>query len=76
MQHYEAARILKSLADGRDPASGKDLPAETVLHQPQVIRALLIAQESIDTCIAREKRRAMLPERVGIRWTAEEPARK
>jgi hypothetical protein len=69
MQHYEAGRILKSLVDGRDPTSGRDLPDETVLHQPQVIRALLIAQKSIDTCIAREKRRAMLPERVGIQWT-------
>jgi hypothetical protein len=69
MEHYEAGRILRSLADGRDPTSGKDLPDETVLHQPQVIRALLIAQRSIDSCIAREKRRAVLPERVGIQWT-------
>lgn len=72
MQAFEAARILKSLVDGRDPASGNELPTETVLHQPQVIRALLIAQNSIDSCLARKKRRALLPERVGIQWTPAE----
>jgi len=71
-QHSEAGHILKSLVDGRDPESGKDLPPETVLQRAQVIRALLIARDSIETCVAREKRRAMLPVRVGIQWTDEE----
>jgi len=75
MQHFEAVRILKSLVDGRDPASGKDLPSDTVIHQPQVIRALLVAQDSIDSVIARDKRRALLPERVGVQWTDAEDER-
>ena len=69
MQHYEAARILKSIVNGRDPVTGADLPPDTVLQHVPVFRALTIACDAIETCVARERRRAMLPSRVGVQWT-------
>jgi hypothetical protein len=72
VQHSEAARILKSIVNGRDPVTGKDLPPDTVLQQVPVFRALIIAGDAIDTYIAREKRRATLPVRVGVPWTGAE----
>jgi hypothetical protein len=74
MQHAEAARILKSIVIGRDPATGKDLTPDSVLQQVPVLQALNIAHDAIGTCLAREKRRAMLPSRVGAAWANTEDA--
>jgi hypothetical protein len=75
MHHNEAANILKSLVEGRDPSSGKELSADSVLQRANVIRALLVGHTAIETVLAREKRRAQLPERVGDTWSPEEDDR-
>jgi hypothetical protein len=75
MHHNEAANILKSLVEGRDPSSGKELSADSVLQRASVIRALLVGHTAIETVLAREKRRAQLPERVGDTWSPEEDDR-
>jgi hypothetical protein len=72
MQHSEARDILVSLIEGRDPGSGESLPTDCVVHRPDVIRALLVGVGAIDTTDARVKRRAQLPENVGIGWTTKE----
>jgi hypothetical protein len=75
MSPEDAAVILKSLVDGRDPTSGKELPPNTVYQRANVIRALLVGCSAIETCLAREKRRAQLPVRVGSTWSTEEDER-
>jgi len=72
MQHTEARSILVSLIEGRNPGSGEALPNDCVVHRPDVIRALLVGVGAIDTTDARVKRRAQLPENVGIGWTTKE----
>ena len=72
MNPDEAAATLKSLVEGRDPSTGRDLHADTVLQRASVIRALLVGLAAIENSQAREKRRAQLPVRVGSAWTDEE----
>jgi hypothetical protein len=74
MQHTEAREILVSLIEGRHPVSGDGLPSDCVVHRPDVIRALLVGVGAIDSADARVKRRAQLPENVGIGWTTQEEA--
>jgi hypothetical protein len=69
MNHEEAIRILKALIAGNDPASPKSLAADSVLHNVSVVRALLLAKEALQADVGRQKRREMLPPRVGIEWT-------
>jgi hypothetical protein len=72
MNPDEAAATLKSLVEGRDPSTGQDLHADTVLQRASVIRALLVGLAAIESSQARERRRAQLPVRVGSSWTDEE----
>jgi hypothetical protein len=75
MHPDEAANILKSLVEGRDPSSGEELPADAIYQRANIIRALLVGYAAIESSQAREKRRAQLPVRVGSTWTAEEDDR-
>ncbi|MDA8347468.1 MAG: hypothetical protein M0038_01455 [Pseudomonadota bacterium] len=72
MQHTEARTILVSLIEGRHPLSGERLPNECFVHHSDVIRALLLGVGAIDATDARAKRRAALPENVGLGWTTKE----
>ena len=72
MQQVEAARILKSLVEGRDPFTGQELPPDSALQQAVVLRALYMGHQSLESTLAREKRRAQLPDRVGVQWDDEE----
>jgi len=72
MNHVEAMRILKALVEGHDPVSNRPLPADSVLQNASVMRALLLGREAIEAGVDRKKRRALLPPNVGIAWTEEE----
>ena len=66
MEIKRAAELLRGLADGVDPMTGRPLPDESVYNRPEIIRAL--------HCVLRE-----LQERAatnaGRSWSAEEEAR-
>lgn len=66
MQQIEARKILLSLIQGRNPASGESLPSECVVHDSDVIRALLFGVSAIEATDARAKRRAALPANVAV----------
>ena len=66
--------ILKALIQGLDPASGAALPAESVLHRAEVLRALLAAVSALEQSAVRAQRRAQLPENVGRSWSEAEQA--
>ena len=72
MSHSQTHRILTTLIAGRDPRSQQQLPSGSILHAPNVLRALLLAVSALDASTARARRRAALPPNVGRQWTAAE----
>ena len=70
-----AKQVLKSLIAGVDPATGSDLPRDSILNRVDVIRALLSSVDAIEQVTARAARRALLPDGVGQPWTEEEERR-
>jgi|GEM_PF-622569 len=75
MASFDAREILQTLVQGFDPSTGAELPAGTVVHQAEVIRALLAAIAALEADAERTRRRAQLPRNVGRPWSAEEEAR-
>lgn len=74
MPKSETHRILCALIAGRDPRSTQRLPGGSILHTPDVLRALLLAVNALEAAAARERRRAALPPNVGREWTHSEDA--
>jgi hypothetical protein len=67
-----AKQVIESLIQGNDPATGKELPSDTVLNRIEVNRALLVAVAAIEEKSARSARRSQLPSGVGKPWSKEE----
>lgn len=67
-----ARQVLQTLVDGVDPDTGKELPNNSVLNRPEVIRALLASVSALDAIQARAQRRAQLPAGVGKSWSDDE----
>ena len=72
MQCPDATAILKALIEGREPHSHEPLPAGSVIHRAEVLRALLAGVAALEQLEVRTKRRAALPDNTGRNWTAEE----
>ncbi len=75
MTQARARQILQSLIQGIDPATGEELPHETVLQHAEVLRALLAGLTALEQTAARAQRRSQLPGNVGQAWTTEEESR-
>ena len=75
MQNPDATAILKTLIEGREPGSLEPLPAGSVAHRADVLRALLAAVAALEQVEVRSRRRAALPDNAGRPWTAEEDSR-
>ena len=75
MHSPEATAILKTLIEGRDPGSLEPLPADSVAHRADVLRALLAAVAALERVEVRTRRRAALPNNTGRTWSAEEDSR-
>ncbi len=74
MPKSETHRVLCALVAGRDPRSPQRLPSGSILHTPNVLRALLLAVSAVEAAAARERRRAALPPLAGRKWTVAEDA--
>ncbi|EGU29188.1 hypothetical protein VIBRN418_07975 [Vibrio sp. N418] len=74
MDMNKALEVISALSDGVNPETGEELSNESCFNQPQVIRALLIAKQSIEKSIQLEKRKSELPENAGKPWQVEEDA--
>lgn len=68
MDNKEAANILRSLADGKNPETGLEIDNNDVLSQPDVIRALFLGSDSLKVM----KKKRKLPDSAGARWETEE----
>jgi hypothetical protein len=66
--HPKARNVLGALIQGVDPDTGKELPPDSVLNRPDVLRALLTSVAALDAVQARALRRAQLPAGVGKPW--------
>ena len=72
MAPSETHRVLSALIAGRDPRSTQRLPVGSILHSPDVLRALLLAVNALEAAAARARRRAALPPNVGRGWKSAE----
>lgn len=72
MKADRALELIRSLADGRDPHSGEELPIAGPYQQPEVIRALFMAARALEREAWREKRRQGLPPNTGNPWRPDE----
>jgi hypothetical protein len=77
MNASEAANLIELLANGRDPFSGEQLPNDSPLQHPQVIRALFNALQSLGSEEARSRLRGKgsRPGRQGESWSELEDER-
>jgi hypothetical protein len=74
MDLAQALQVLQALADGNDPVTGRELPADHLCQQPQVVRALCFAVQEL------RRRQPSVPakenntdtENAGKPWTAQE----
>ena len=75
MHNPDATTILKALIEGREPNSLEPLPAGSIVHRADVLRALLAGVSALERVEVRTKRRAALPDNAGRTWSAEEDSR-
>lgn len=75
MDHIKAAAILKSLAAGIDPGTGQPLDGMVPLQSTDVLRALFLAADSLETRQRHLRRQQALPRNAGKPWSAEEDQR-
>lgn len=72
MKPTQARGILYALTQGTDPETGAELPKSAITFRSDILRALYSAVAVFDKVEARTKRRAQLPEKVGVSWTPDE----
>lgn len=75
MDDTRAAAILRSLAAGNDHATGQPLAGVAPLQSPDIVRALFLAADSLETRQRNVRRQAALPRNAGKPWSAEEDQR-
>jgi hypothetical protein len=72
MNGTRAREILQALVEGTDPFTGEELAPGTLFQHADVLRALLVGIHGIDDLLARNQRRAQLPQNIGRSWSEKE----
>lgn len=72
MKEMGALKIIQALADGVNPCTGEVLSPDSILENPQIIRALFAAIEALKAKMKRQERARNLPQRAGQPWTEQE----
>lgn len=75
MDDMQAAEILKALAAGSNPASGQPMANPANPQSSEVLRALFLAADALQTRAHAGRRQSTLPRNAGKPWTAEEDER-
>ena len=63
MEPDRAKEIIRSLADGRDPATGEQFPPNSPYQQADTVRALYVALASISSATSAPPRESSSPSR-------------
>ena len=74
MEIQEALDILRKLADGLDPETGKALGDASLFQRPSAVRALNRAVLALEFQQDRERARMFLPSNAGKPWSSAEDA--
>jgi hypothetical protein len=61
MEIDRAKEIIRTLADGRDPATGEQFPPNSPYQQADTVRALFMAVDALDNSARRARRQALRP---------------
>ena len=74
MEQEHAIKIIRSLADGCDPATGRQFPSDSPYQQADTVRALFVALEALARPGRKKKERPVDPNRpkIGAPWTPDE----
>ncbi len=72
MDEVTALRLIDTLANGVNPASGEVLAADNPCQQPEVLRALWLASRALQEQRLRNLRQNNLPANVGKPWSEDE----
>ena len=72
MDTSTSLEIIRALANGADPHTGEELPADSLYQHPQTIRALFVAIQALERLQKAGVRQQRLPEHAGVAWSAEE----
>ncbi|MFN8391071.1 MAG: hypothetical protein U0136_12345 [Bdellovibrionota bacterium] len=75
MKIDDAAKILRALADARDPITGDDLKHLGVFQQADTVRALLVACEALAKARTGETKKLRQCENSGKAWRKDEDDR-
>lgn len=76
MERSNALRIINSLANGVNPATGEIFAADSPYQHPDTVRALFEAVRALDAPEARSTRsNDDMPANTFVRWTPEEEER-
>lgn len=85
MERSKTIEILKTLAEGVDPASGQPFPAGSAWQQPDTVRALFSAVQALESSAPRAAAKPASPGKAaveknapgnaGMPWSKEEDAR-
>jgi hypothetical protein len=72
MNHAEALGIVRSLANGVDPASGEVFAPDSPYQRADTVRALFAATQALERAERFDRRKGELPAKTGQPWTQEE----
>jgi hypothetical protein len=72
MNQAEALGIVRSLANGVDPASGEVFAPDSPYQRAETVRALFFAVEALERSEQFERRKQQLPPKAGQPWSEEE----
>jgi hypothetical protein len=72
MNPSEALSVVRSLANGVDPASGEVFPGESPYQRTDIVRALYAAADALERSERFSRRRGELPPKAGQPWSEDE----
>lgn len=72
MDASQALAVVRSLANGIDPATGEVFPAESAYQRPDVVRALYEAAQALERHERHDRRKAEMPAKTGEPWSEDE----
>ena len=75
MDTDKSIKIIQALANGIDPITGEEFPAESAYQEAQTVRALFEAISALEIVKKSGDKRKNLPCNAGKAWEAEEDQR-
>lgn len=74
MEHADAVRIIRDLAEGFDPLTREPLADDHLCQRPAVVRAMFVALGDMDTKGRARRRQESSPAKSGLPWSPQDDA--